>query len=641
MAGNKSTIDQVQQVGALEDVTTTQRKAQQSPSRINLDEHQHLQTALKDQLSAPIDEYREAGEGKKAAGVSSGFVGTTKDKASYMLKPGNLDRVKDLRRGNATPYADKRDAMQEYIAAGIYKRVLYDRTPTIGLADVSNSTKKADKNKLFIKSKFFEGFKFLRGRDDKDVVQGTEGFEKVIAACMFAGEIDYHGENLGVVDNKVVKIDHGRSGMDLFSSEVALRASLSKHINIFGYEKLPLNIEVLQESVNEISQISSDEIEKIVASRIDALKKSGFILEKEIHYYDGVNQKTTKKIESYKDLEEFYVSYYKQQQQTLKDFGETLDFVSKIEFSTDPAKQKQWQNGQWLQDLRGHTPLKLAVFHGCKIEGKDPIIWAIENDKKISGQDPIEWATINRCKIAGQHAVHWAKDNNKKIQDKDPLKWSVHNDCIAGDMDFISCAIKNKNTILGQDPVSWAVYHNKKISGQDPLEWAIQNNYIIEGKDPIALAIDKNYKIEGKDSVVWAVENKKKIITKEDKVLQDPILYAIKKSYKVEGKNPIVWAIENKKNILNKAPIETVEEVIMGFGFNSPLSKKLQEQLRESQVELGKDIRAMGMKRFIDKDLWDKRKNLMQEQKHAGDTINTVSTLKSFQQRQKSKKIRG
>jgi hypothetical protein len=617
-----------------------QKKKKGKAPRINLDEHRHLQTALKDQLSAPIDEYRVGGEGKKASGVSSGFVGTTKEKADYMLKPGNLDRVTDLRRGNATAYADKRDAMQEYIAAGIYKRILYDRTPTIGLADVSNSTNAEDKGKLFIKSKFFEGFQSLntvRKNPSKDL----EGFEKVMAACMFAGEIDYHGENLGVVDNKVVKIDHGRSGMDLFPNEASLRASLARNINLFGYGNIPLKMGALRASVNEIAKISEDEIAQIVASRIDALKKSGFTLEKEIICYDGSNQKVIHTINSYQDLEKFYVKYYKQQKQTLIDFGESLDIVSKIEYSTDPAKQEQWQNGQWLQDIMGHNPLKWAAFNGRKIEGKDAVVWAIENDKKFSGQDPLEWAAINGCNIEGKDAVSWAIEHDKKILDQDPSDWAKKNDYRAEERDIISCAIKNKTRIIGEDPISWAIRRNKKVLGQDPIEWAIQNNYIIEGEDPIGLAIRKNYKIEGKDAVSWSVDNNKKIITKENKDPQDPILYAINKNCRIEGRNPISWAIENKKTILNKDPIEVVEEIIMGGGFNTLVSIHLQGQLRESQIELGKDIRAMGIKRFIDKDLWDKRKNLMQEQNHAGEVIKAASTVKTFLERKNSKKIRG
>jgi len=107
------------------DAAEQEKKKAKRPSRINLEEHRHLRTALKDQLSAPIDEYRVAGEGKKEAGVSSGFVGTTAEQSNYMLKPGNLDRITDDgKKGNATPYADKRDAMQEYIAA-VYINVFY------------------------------------------------------------------------------------------------------------------------------------------------------------------------------------------------------------------------------------------------------------------------------------------------------------------------------------------------------------------------------------------------------------------------------------------------------------------------------------------------------------------------------------
>jgi hypothetical protein len=367
------------------------KKKGKVPTRINLDEHQHLRTALKDQLSAPIDEYRVGGEGNKASGVSAGFVGATTENLNYMLKPGDLDRVTDARMGNATPHWDKRDAMQEYIAAGIYKRILYDRTPTIGLADVSNSTNVNDKGKLFIKSKFLEGFK------DLDSVSSTsrqdlEGFEKVIAACLFAGELDAHGENLGVVGNKVVKIDHGRSGMSFVTDEKAFMNILEASLGEYDYEDIPINVGKLKDSVNEILQISEDEIEKIVASRIDNLKKSGFKLEKTITYFsDGDPNPKVQAINSYEELEKFYVDQYKQQQQALQKFSNTLDIISKIECSIDPAQQKDWQNGQWLQDIGEQDPIVWAIENNKNIEGKVPLIWAVENNKLIEGKKPVEY----------------------------------------------------------------------------------------------------------------------------------------------------------------------------------------------------------------------------------------------------------
>jgi hypothetical protein len=538
--GDKLIIDQV----------NGQKKVDKTPSQINLDEHQHqhLRTALKDKLSAPIDEYREGGEGSKASGVSSGFVGRTTENSNYMLKPGELGRVTNPARNNGSPYTDKRDAMQEYIAAGIYKRILYDRTPTIGLADVSNSSNIDDKGKLFIKSKFFEGFQSLnmvRDNPSKDL----EGFEKVIAACLFAGEVDYHGENLGVVNNKVVKIDHGRSGMRLYSKESRLKLDLRNNLLVFGYGKIPLNSRLLKESISEISQISEDEIEKIVASRIDSLKKSGFILEKEVQFFTDAGL-VTKKIDNYNDLENIYVYGYTQQQKILKAFEATLDIISKIEYSTDPAKQKDWQNGDWLRDIGEKDPLEWAVRRDKRIAGLDPVIWAIQNNKKIENKDALEWAVNNGKNIESQDPVSWAVKNNKKIQDQDPIEWTKSNNYKIEGKDHIAYAVANYNMIEDQNPIVWAVLNNCKIEGQDPVVWAIDNQERINHQDPLLWAARGNRKIEGKSPVVWAMENNKKIQS------EDPLLWAVNNKEKIEGQDPIVWAVDNSKEIESQNPLD-------------------------------------------------------------------------------------
>jgi hypothetical protein len=590
--GDEPIIDPVNRV-APEDKSLADLQRKKAPSRINLDEHQYLHTALKDRLSAPINEYRE-GVATKADGATTGFIGTTKENSMYMVKPSNLDRVQVYDEESELEYFEKRDVMQEYIASGIYKRVLYDRAATIGLADVSNSTNLDDKNKLYIKSKFFEGFQDLNSvkrNSSKDL----EGFEKVIAACLFAGEVDYHGENLGVVDNKVVKIDHGQSGMRFFNNEVALRRSLQNSIYRYGYTKIPLSTEALRNSINEISQISSDEIEKIVASRIDNLKKSGFKLEDNIVYVDGNGREITKRIDSYADLEEFYVTQYKQQQQVLQNFSNTIDIISRIEYSKDPAQQKKWQSGQWIQDIGAEDPVKWAIRNNCKIEGIDltpqireankKIAWAIANNQKIDKINPLVWALDYGRKIEEKHPIVWAMENNRKIEGREALDWAIENNQKIEKTDPIVWAIANNIEIEGKEPLNWAMENNKKIDGKDPLNWAIENRIEIEGKHPLNWAIDNQIKIEGKHPVVWAVENNieiedanllalvqggdKKIawaIANEEKIEDkdpvvwamdnmlliaevDPIEYAMNSNYKIEGKEPLDWAIENNKQI--------------------------------------------------------------------------------------------
>ena len=253
--------------------------------------------------------------------------------------------------------------------------------------------------------------------------QNIEGFEKVLAACLFMGEEDFHGENLGVAENKVVKIDHGRSAMRIFVDEESLRKKLTESIADLSYEDMKINPTILKQHIDEITSIGLEELSHLIGSRIDNLKKEGFKLEDQVYYYQGTKM-ITKNINSYSELENFYIEKFTHQQEVMRRFTETLNVISQIEYSHTPEIQNQWMNGKWLKDINGGTPILWAINNNKTISGDDPIIWAINNNKTISGDKPIRWAVIQEKNIDHQVPLVWAKNNDMKIDNLSPIEFA-------------------------------------------------------------------------------------------------------------------------------------------------------------------------------------------------------------------------
>ena len=487
-----------------------------NPNKLDLSKYKNVEKYFQDHLATPIEKYKE--KENKIHGLSNGFIGRDEENSAYMLKSGELEHVQ-LDNNNGSPFINKRDLMQEYICSDLYKRILYDRAPTIGLATTYHSIDPTEIRKLFIKSKFIEGFKTLNSvkdpiittvsdidsyiANDSEIVlsmgadivywktkehkksiiqdmtpsmlhkiqdsirdtinnhiktgvikeekkpyftnmaiaqvlrdsdpaidqymiklaQNIKGFEKVLAACLFMGEEDFHGENIGVVGNKVVKIDHGRSGMSLFNNETALRTKLEKSIAELSYGDMTINPILLKKYIDEICYISSEELSHLIGSRIYDLKKEGFHLEDRVFYYQG-NQMITRDINDYNDLENFYMEKFTHQQEVMRSFGETLSIISQIEYSSSSKEQNKWMNGKWLKDINGGDPILWAINNNKAISGKDPILWAINNNKIISGKDPVKWAIIQEKPINHQVPLIWAKNNNIQIDGLPPIDFA-------------------------------------------------------------------------------------------------------------------------------------------------------------------------------------------------------------------------
>ncbi|MDF3047810.1 MAG: hypothetical protein K0R73_928 [Candidatus Midichloriaceae bacterium] len=338
-------------------------------------------------------------KGAKQKGQAAGYVAKrNSDERTFLLKSALLknDDSNDAGREKIRQIMDRRDLVNEYVIAPLYQRLLFDRAPIFELTvdtEIDNNkegTPKVDKSNngmIYGRSKFFDDFQTLADFQ-KSSDQEMEGFEKVMAACLFAGDGDYHNQNLGVVSkdgkNIVVKIDHGKAGMISYESTYHLFERLKQELIGFGYSKIPFKITEFKRAIDEMVKISDDEIEAMIDSRIDKLVKAGFKFENtkfismsgakldpSPHVFNGGrrdDKDATVEIKNSRDidkLKKFYLQKFKKNRDLLKEVSIKLEWMSKIEIPED-----QRSNNLLIQ-IGGEDPLVYAAKKGFKVDGKD------------------------------------------------------------------------------------------------------------------------------------------------------------------------------------------------------------------------------------------------------------------------------
>jgi hypothetical protein len=380
---------------------------------------------LRDRIIDTEGQYAQVG--KKASGVTDGavFSQTETDKRHLLKKTKrSTETTQDI--------INRRDNINEFVMAGLYKRLLYDRASTTEITKSSG----ASQDEIFTRIKFFENFKTLtdftgaRGNggiattDPK--LQKLEGFEKVIAACMVGGEADYHASNLGVITTQdasgqdvhtAVKIDHGRSAIMKYSSESSLREALASNFEHFRYTDIPFDVRKFKDALDEMTKISEEEIKTIVGARIQKLKDADFQIKNTIFPTAGSEDRRMLEMldNDYEKLEQHYVGLLTNNLRVMKELSKTLDIIDKIDFPFT-SKNKLLEVGEM-------DPVLFAIYTGYTIEGKDPIAYAAKNNIKIDGQNPILYAVENDKKIDGKHPMRYAVDNHIKIEGKEAIKW--------------------------------------------------------------------------------------------------------------------------------------------------------------------------------------------------------------------------
>ncbi|AAY61986.1 hypothetical protein RFEPED_1260 [Rickettsia felis str. Pedreira] len=248
-----------------------------------------IDAMLRDKRVAQQAEFEE--KGKKAAGVSAGYVAKDELGNTFILKHfykthAACQKIQD-NNARKQAIADRRDGVQELIGSTMYQFLLHDRAPKEGLV-------KADEkhpDSLYVRSKFFDNAVTLtefsglsdqtRVRANDQNLKKLEGFEKAIAACHMLGEVDYHAGNLMMQDGKTItKIDHGRSFLAFhkdFGSMIQLTNEMFAHPGV-GYNaaikagNFSFSIDKYSESLNQmISQFDEKQMEAIVDQKIDEL----------------------------------------------------------------------------------------------------------------------------------------------------------------------------------------------------------------------------------------------------------------------------------------------------------------------------------------------------------------------------------
>ncbi|MGB4191189.1 MAG: ankyrin repeat domain-containing protein [Rickettsiales bacterium] len=232
-----------------------------------------LKLFFKNKLITKINEYTEYAN-KQSGHTTGAIVIKTDDGAISLIKSTTRNEIP----GGRT--SERREWIQEYITSPLYKRLLPgDVTPDIELVISS------DKNRVLFRSIFLKNFYTIKEAQNKGIINQDNAktiinFEKLFVTALFLGEVDYHKGNLGIIinDNKIyaAKVDHGRSAYNFYEDVHdlihKLHSGFSKWI---GYDKsgFQLNIQKLKQAVNEIIKISPVEIETLLNSRFEKLRK--------------------------------------------------------------------------------------------------------------------------------------------------------------------------------------------------------------------------------------------------------------------------------------------------------------------------------------------------------------------------------
>jgi len=362
--------------------------------------------------------------------LNGGYHGIKGDD-KYFCKPAFL-KTKDAT--GLEFRGQRRELVAEYLSASIFNELLGDRAPEIGLVLGS------DEKTVYLSSKIFKKFKTLselspiqkeglteldptRCKPDNTILKEVTGFEKVIAACLVAGELDIHAGNIGVVLSgdqgyEAVKIDHGKSGIENPETESKLRKNLTNDFAEIGYGGMDFDVSKFREEVSRVCSVEDKIIRARVESRISDLKSAGLEASSinahgEKETFGVMFDPTTKpkpivrpkrtfnspsqvaapaepeppispeekaRIENgaYDKIRDFYVDGFSDRKKVLKDLERTLGIIEKIDMPDE------WKKGTWLQEIKGQDPVEWAIVNGRTIQGKPASEWLSSRESAAS-----------------------------------------------------------------------------------------------------------------------------------------------------------------------------------------------------------------------------------------------------------------
>ncbi|MDX1924757.1 MAG: hypothetical protein SFT91_06030, partial [Rickettsiaceae bacterium] len=358
---------------------------------------------------------------------------------------------------------DSREGPIEYITSGLYNILMPGRTPIYGL---SSTQKKNGEVEIEIRSNYLPKFVTIeKGKPPKlDQKYIVPNFEKTIIASVFCAEIDLHSRNLGISNinensEGAAKVDHGKSATDFaddadqmiyailnaFNQPVYKdKSSYDSRINIS-----PKNILI---ALDEICNLSEDEIEESIKIKTHQLEKAGYDFKK-LDYYEIQKEIETNPGKKIKEiLEDFLITKYKKQLIIIKEVRSRVRAVDNL----CNIKSENIKLNDYKEMLNyAMTPLEKAILHNRDIQGKldsikdkesegyeqvqskkmffkvgqklcNPISYAVEMKMEIANFNPIEYfmkqKDYTRITISDQRLKEL---DGKKIHGDHLLVWVV------------------------------------------------------------------------------------------------------------------------------------------------------------------------------------------------------------------------
>lgn len=367
---------------------------------------------------------------KKTSGASGGYIAEKKikvdptDNSRYMLK--EAIKFVDEHGPDRNNNQNTMFFVNEFVTAPLYEIALQHTAPVIALVSGRPLANGKDSDKILLRSKFLPNFQTVSeftnaAKESSDTIgpnyeslKTVKNQEKVFAAMLAFGEYDIHAGNIGVIKaeegNKteyvLAKIDHGWSGTQFFDNPDDMLQNFATSYREYNYgyqdygsEKgkeviIPINVIEFKNAIDQITLSFTDqEIEMLIQPKIQQLKMLGFDIKKlKFTFWENDTKHTyneaTVKVNEFSSLDELakhYIDHFKKQMVVLKEVSKRLEIISKIDFAPEGSEEKKvWENGQWLEEIKG----------------EDPISWAKSNNKTIDGLSPDDWIKKNKFKVA-------------------------------------------------------------------------------------------------------------------------------------------------------------------------------------------------------------------------------------------------
>ncbi len=462
--------------------------------------------------------------------------------------------------------ADTLAFFNEFLTAPLYKRMLFDRTPTIAGVD-SNL-----QGKILLRSKYLDSFQIAYEYKEQKRLRDVSGAGKLMAAMIAGGEFDMNFSNFGVIQedgkNVFAKIDHGQSAQMLSTNgETVWINFVNRCINFQYIKAMDINITELRESLEQILMITEEELETLLKARFYELKQMGFD-PRALNFPRCININLSTFDDSIDAVQDAYVEGFKNHWKALKQFRVLAEAVEKM---TPPEGQTKetWQKGAYIDYIRDTNPIVYAIRNNLKIGTQDPIIYGHEKGLKVDGLDLILYAVLHKIKIDSKDPIEYVRENKLPVSDTLRIVLSIiaegGKDKDGKDKDALSiltekyydnaCAPEIRKAIEleldGKSPIKFALlplielalFKFHKTNEKNALEFAVDKYYDKatpqETKDSIKLALG------GMEPVEYA------ILTRHDINDDDPIDYALKNNIRVQGINPVAFVIKAERESIN------------------------------------------------------------------------------------------